>query len=230
MSVLPVMNVEARDESETDLVRRAVRRDEAAIRSIIKRYNQRLYRLARAVVGSNADAEDVLQEAYLRAFASLDRFRGESSLATWLSRITLNEAFARIRSQRRLKRTAPPTPAGDMAEIIPFPVSLSGEDPERTMAQRELLRLVEQAADDLPELFRVVFVARIIEGLSVEETAAVLGLPPATVKTRLHRARRLVRDRLEARIGPVMVDAFPFAGARCDRLTEAVLAKLGFAK
>jgi RNA polymerase sigma-70 factor (ECF subfamily) len=228
MSVLPVMNVEARDESETDLVRRAVRRDEAAIRSIIKRYNQRLYRLARAVVGSNADAEDVLQEAYLRAFASLDRFRGESSLATWLSRITLNEAFARIRSQRRLKRTAPPTPAGDMAEIIPFPVSLSGEDPERTMAQRELLRLVEQAADDLPEPFRVVFVARIIEGLSVEETAAVLGLPPATVKTRLHRARRLVRDRLEARIGPVMVDAFPFAGSRCDRLTEAVLAKLGF--
>ncbi len=228
MSVLPVMNVEARDDSETELVARAVRRDEAAIRTIIKQYNRRLYRLARAVVASNADAEDVLQEAYLRAFANLDRFRGESSLATWLSRITLNEAFARIRSQRRQKRTAPPTAAGDMGEIIPFPVSLSGEDPERTMAQRELLRLVEQAADDLPELFRVVFVARIIEGLSVEETAAVLGLPPATVKTRLHRARRLVRDRLEAKIGPVMVDAFPFAGRRCDRLTEAVLARLGF--
>jgi len=230
MPVLSMPSARAPDRSEADLIQRAALREEAAIREIIKQYNRRLYRLARSVVASNADAEDVLQEAYLRAFASLDRFRGESSLATWLSRITLNEAFARLRSQRRQKRTAPSARAGDMADIIPFPVSLSGEDPERTMAQRQLLRLVEQAADDLPGPFRLVFVARIVEGLSVEETAEALGLPPATVKTRLHRARKLVRDRLEAQIGPVMVDAFPFAGSRCDRLTEAVLAKLGFPK
>ncbi len=96
------------------------------------------------------------------------------------------------------------------------------------MAQRQLLQLVEQATDELPPAFRVVFVARVIEGLSVEETAAALDLKPATVKTRLHRARAMVRERLEAQIGPVLVDAFPFAGARCDRLTERVMAKLGF--
>jgi RNA polymerase sigma-70 factor (ECF subfamily) len=113
------------------------------------------------------------------------------------------------------------------AEIIPFPLASSTDDPERVMAQRQILRLVEEATDALPETFRLVFVARVIEGLSVEETAALLDLPPATVKTRLHRARKLIRARLEERIGPVLVDAFPFAGARCDRLTDAVLEKLG---
>ncbi|OCP36188.1 RNA polymerase sigma factor [Ensifer sp. LC163] len=201
-----------------------------AVRQIIKAHNQRLYRLARAVVRSNADAEEVLQEAYLRAFASLGSFHGESSLSTWLSRIVLNEALARMRSQRRLKRTAPSAQAAGEAQIIAFPVPVSNDDPERTMAQRQLLHLVEQVTDDLPQPFRVVFVARVIEGLSVEETAALLDLPSATVKTRLHRARRLVRDRLEAQIGPVLLDAFPFAGTRCDRLTEAVLAKLGLEK
>ncbi len=215
---------------EADLVRRAARRDADAIRQIIKRHNQRLYRLARAVVGSNADAEDVLQEAYLRAFTSLDSFRGDSSLATWLSRITLNEAFARLRSQKRLKRAAPADVATGQSQIIPFPTAISGDDPERTMAQRQLLHLVEQATDDLPHAFRIVFVARVIEGLSVEETATLLGLRPTTVRTRLHRARKLVKDRLEAQVGPILVDAFPFAGTRCERLTEAVLARLDLLK
>lgn len=212
--------------TESELVQRAAKRDPAAIRQIIKQHNQRLYRLARAVVGRNGDAEDVLQEAYLRAFASLDSFRGESSLATWLSRITLNEALARLRSQRRLRRAAPPDlPA--VAQIISFPNSDASDDPERNMAQRQLLQLVERATDELPEAFRLVFMARVIEGLDTDETAALLGLRPATVKTRLHRARKLVRERLEAQIGPVLIDAFPFAGKRCDRLTEAVMEKLG---
>ena len=209
---------------DAELVRRAALRDAGAIRQIIKTHNQRLYRLARAMVSTNADAEDVLQEAYLRAFGNLDSFRAESSLATWLSRITLNEALARLRKQKRLKRAMPA--AGD-AQIIPFPLNASVDDPERTMAQRQLIQLVEQATDSLPEAFRMVFVARVIEGLSVEDTAALLDLQPATVKTRLHRARRLVKDRLEGQIGPVLVDAFPFAGKRCDRLTAAVLTKLG---
>ena len=96
------------------------------------------------------------------------------------------------------------------------------------MAQREILQLVEQATDSLPEIFRIVFMARVIEGMSVEQTAVLLGLDPKTVKTRLHRARRLVRDRLESQIGPVLMDAFPFAGRRCDRMTRAVMTRLGF--
>ena len=213
-------------EDESALIRRAAAGDAAAVRIIIKTHNQRLYRLVRAVLRSNADAEEVLQEAYLSAFARLDGFNGEASLSTWLSRIALNAALMRLRAQKRMKRAAP-AHAVD-AEIIPFPLSSSSTaDPERAMAQRQLLHLVEEATDALPETFRLVFVARVIEGLSVEETAALLDLPAATVKTRLHRARKLIRSRLEAQIGPVLIDAFPFAGTRCDRLTEAVIAKLG---
>jgi RNA polymerase sigma-70 factor (ECF subfamily) len=114
------------------------------------------------------------------------------------------------------------------AEIIPFPLSTSNDDPERTMAQRQILQLVEQATDNLPEAYRLVFVARVIEGMSVEETAELLNLRQETVKTRLHRARQLVRDQLNSQIGPVLMDAFPFAGRRCERMTEAVMKRLGF--
>ncbi|MEW9612997.1 RNA polymerase sigma factor [Shinella sp. S4-D37] len=216
-------------EDEAALIRRAVAGEAEAVRKIIKAHNQRLYRLVRAVVRSNADAEDVLQEAYLRAFASLNSFQGECSLSTWLSRIALNAALMRLRAHKRLKRAVPARGPAE-AEIIPFPISSSIADPERVMAQRQILHLVEEATDALPETFRLVFVARVIEGLSVEETAALLDLPAATVKTRLHRARKLIRTRLEAQIGPVLIDAFPFAGTRCDRLTEAVIAKLGLAE
>lgn len=212
-------------EEEAALVQRAAGGDAHAVRQIIRTHNQRLYRLVRAVLRSNADAEDALQEAYLRAFANLASFNGEASLATWLSRIALNAALMRLRAQKRLKRAPLPAPAE--AEIIPFPLSSSTTDPERIVAQRQLLLLVEEATDTLPEGFRLVFVARVIEGLSLEETAELLDLPPATVKTRLYRARKLIRARLEAQVGPVLVDAFPFAGTRCDRLTEAVIAKLG---
>lgn len=212
-------------DDEAALVRRAAAGEAEAVRQIIKAHNQRLYRLVRAVLRSNADAEEVLQDAYLRAFANLAAFEGGSSLSTWLSRIALNAALMRLRAQKRLKRAAPAFQPAE-AEIIPFPLSSSTADPERVMAQRQLLHLVEEATDALPEAFRLVFVARIIEGLSVEETAALLDLPAATVKTRLHRARKLIRTRLEAQIGPVLIDAFPFAGTRCDRLTEAVIARL----
>lgn len=211
--------------AELALVRRAASRDPAAVRQIVRQHNQRLYRLARAVLRNDADAEDALQEAYLKAFTHLHRFRGEASLSTWLSRITLNEAASRLRRRKRLKRTAVDRP-DSASQIIPFPIRNGSDDPERTMAQRQILHLVEQATDTLPQPFRLVFVARVIEGLSVEETAALLDLQPSTVRTRLHRARKMVKEQLEAQIGPVLVDAFPFAGKRCERLTEAVLARL----
>jgi RNA polymerase sigma-70 factor, ECF subfamily len=114
-----------------------------------------------------------------------------------------------------------------VADILPFPRSTDRTDPERTMAQRQILDLVEHAADALPPRFRLVFMARIVEGMSVEETAEALGIRPETVKTRLHRARAMLRREIDQQVGPVLLDAFPFLGRRCDRLTEAVLRRLG---
>lgn len=211
-----------------DLVQRAIARDGDAFRFIMQRYNQRLYRLARSILRNDAEAEDAVQEAYVRAFTHLDSFRGDSSLATWLSRITINEALGRLRTQRPTVDIATFEAQRTPAEIIQFPLTSKSDDPERTMAQRQLLQLVEQATDNLPEVYRIVFITRVIEGLSVEDTAEILGLRPETVKTRLHRARKLVREQLDKQIGPVLMDAFPFAGRRCERMTAGVMKRLGF--
>ncbi|CDX57082.1 RNA polymerase sigma factor [Mesorhizobium plurifarium] len=225
MQVAEVGPVEAGDMA---LVRRALARDPDAFRAIIKTHNQRLYRIARGVVRNDAEAEDVLQETYMRAFSSLGAFRGEASLSTWLSRIAINEALGRLRKRKRIVAM----PGNPEAQIIRFPLNQNdvnpGDDPERTMAQRQILGLVERATDSLPDVYRTVFVARVIEGLSIEETADLLGVKPETVKTRLHRARALVRKALDDEIGPVLLDAFPFAGQRCERLTQAVMRRLGF--
>lgn len=212
---------------DMELARRALARDGSAFRMIMQMHNQRLYRLARGVVHNNSEAEDIVQEAYVHAFAHLRSYRGESSLATWLSRIVINEALGRLRNQRRAAASAASARYQE-AQIIPFPLTTSPDDPERTMAQRQILNLVEQATDALPDLYRTVFVARVIEGLSIEETADMLDLRPETVKTRLHRARQLVRKQLDEQIGPVLLDAFPFAGRRCERLSAAVMKRLGF--
>ncbi|RWO76598.1 MAG: RNA polymerase sigma factor [Mesorhizobium sp.] len=208
---------------EMQLVGRALAREGGAFHTIIKMHNQRLYRIARSVVRNDSEAEDIVQEAYVRAFAQLGDFRGESSLATWLSRIVINEALGRLRKRRRTVAM----PQNLQAEIIEFPLNPS-DDPERMMAQRQILELVERATDRLPDVYRTVFVARVIEGLSIDETAELLDVRPETVKTRLHRARALVRKALADQIGPVLLDAFPFAGRRCERLTAAVMQRLGF--
>jgi RNA polymerase sigma-70 factor, ECF subfamily len=208
--------------SDLELAHRAMARDGAAFRTIIKTHNQRLYRIARGVVRNDSEAEDIVQEAYVRAFAHLDSFRGDASLGTWLSRIVINEALGRLRKRRRTVAM----PQNPQAEIIQFPLNPS-DDPERTMAQRQILALVERATDSLPDLYRMVFVARVIEGLSIEETSELLGVRPETVKTRLHRARALLRKALDDQIGPVLLEAFPFAGRRCERLTAAVMKRLG---
>ena len=216
---------------EAELVEGARRKDREAVRSIIKQHNRRLYRLARSIVRDDSEAEDVLQEAYLRAFTSLDSFRGEAQFGTWIGRIVINEALGSRRRRR---------PSIDIdvdqrmifrpdAEIIPFPAANPELDPEKTMAQREMRMLLEGAIDRLPETFRQVLVARLIEGMSVQETADLFAIPPQTVKTRLHRARGLLKREMEKHIGPVIGGAFPFAGRRCDRLTENVLARLDLA-
>jgi RNA polymerase sigma-70 factor (ECF subfamily) len=213
---------------DADLVARARQGDAAAVRRIIRQHNQRLYRIARSIVRDDGEAEDVLQDAYARAFTNLASFRGEARLGTWLARIVMNEALGRLRRRRATVELNAMT-EGDAreAEIIRFPNANPQIDPETAVAQRELRALLERAIDELPESFRTVLVARLIEGMSVEETADLLGIVPETVKTRLHRARRLLRAAMEKHIGPAMGDAFPFAGRRCERVADNVIARLG---
>lgn len=211
---------------EEDEVGRARARDEAAIREIIRRHNRRLYRIARSILRDDSEAEDVLQETYIKAFTHLSGFRGDSSLDTWLCRIAINEALGRLRRRRPMTDLSAVEENRETAEIIP----LHGEahvDPERRVAQHEIRRLLEEAIDRLPEEFRVVLIARAVEDMSIEEAATVLGLNPETVKTRLHRARHRLREMLEARVGPVLQDVFPFEDPRCVRIAETVVARLG---
>ncbi|MBZ9852533.1 RNA polymerase sigma factor [Mesorhizobium sp. CA13] len=220
---MPALTAASTATDELRLVARALARDSDAFRKIMKLNNQRLYRLARGMVRNDSEAEDIVQEAYVRAFANLGTYRGDASLSTWLSRIVINEALGRLRKGRRTVAMS----ENPEAQIIRFPLNPS-DDPERTMAQRQILALVERATDSLPDAYHAVFVARVIEGLSIEETADLLGVRPETVKTRLHRARALLRKALDDEIGPVLLDAFPFAGRRCERLTQAVMKRLGF--
>ncbi|MBR1121733.1 RNA polymerase sigma factor [Bradyrhizobium lablabi] len=212
---------------DAELVRRSLARDEAAVRAVMQANNRRLFRLARGILRNDAEAEDVVQDTYVRAFTHLEQFRGNSSLSTWLSRIAMNEALGRLRRQRPSVEWSTLEKSVPEAQIIPFPLA-SPDDPEKSMAQREIQHVVEHAIDELPEPFRLVFITRVMEGMNVEETAELLGLKPETVKTRLHRARNLLRDNVEKKIGPVVMEAFPFAGRRCERLTEAVLKRLGY--
>jgi len=213
---------------ERKLVERAKSGDQLAFREIMERHNRRLHRVARAVMKDDTEAEDVVQETYLRAFFNLSKFRGESSLTTWLTRIALNEALGRKRKQRATVTLENVETAQKMsAQIIPFPAMDTEADPERSAARREIRKLLERVMDALPEPFRLVFVMRDVEEMSIEETASHLGIRPKTVKTRLHRARRLLRQSLNGQLASTLKGAFPFAGARCARITETVLSRLG---
>ena len=221
-----IKNLEALQDA--DLVRMAIQRNEGAFRIIMQRHNRRLYRCARSIMRDDNEAEDIVQEAYVNAFSNLASFRGDSSLATWLTRIALNEALARVRHRRPIVELAALDAAErDKAQIIPFPLMAMNTDPERTAAQRETRHLIERAIDALPEPYRIVFVMREIEDMSVEEAADFLGLRQATVKTRLHRARRLLRKALDTQLATTLTEAFPFGGMRCARMTDVILQRLG---
>jgi RNA polymerase sigma-70 factor (ECF subfamily) len=209
---------------EEALAVRAQRQEPAAFRELMRRHNRRLFRVARSVLGDDAEAEDAVQETYLKAYAALPGFRAEASLGTWLTRIALNEAIGR-RRQRRETTDLDVLERPETATILRFNLN-APDDPERNAARRQLRTLIEQAVDTLPEAFRTVFVMRDIEEMSVAETARVRHLKPETVKTRLHRARRLLRKALDAELSATLQDAFPFAGARCDRVIARVEAIL----
>jgi RNA polymerase sigma-70 factor, ECF subfamily len=204
------------------LVERVRDDDRVAFETLMRRYNARLFRLARAMLRDEADAEDVVQESYVRAFERLGQYRGPGRFVDWLTRIAANEALARL---RRAQRIAPEQGDGPVAQVLP----LFGEhapSPEQDLADAQLRAVLERSIDELPEDFRVAFVLREVERLSVAETAACLGIDPQTVKTRVHRAKRLLRTTLDRRMRSGVRAAFPFAGARCDRIVLGVLARL----
>jgi RNA polymerase sigma-70 factor (ECF subfamily) len=197
--------------SDAELLLGCQRRDEAAVRELTRRYNQRLFRIARGILRDDADAEDVVQETYVQVFTHLQQFRGDSSVGTWLVRIAMNQALGRIRRRRPTEDIGATTTASPDA------------DPETVMARQELRTLLERSIDELPDTFRAVFVARIVEGLSIEETAELFHIRPETVKTRVHRARRALRRSLEQHVGSTIAGAFSFDGVRCERLTNRVI-------
>lgn len=213
---------------EDELVTRAKAGDEHAIRAIVQRNNQRLFRAARAVVGNDAEAEDTVQATYVHAFTNLSAFRGDSRLSTWLTRIALNEALGRVRRRREFTGLEDidmqsATPGGS---ILHFPSSLSSADPEAELARNQTRRLLELAVDALPDEFRTVFILREVEGLSTEETAALLTVKPETIKTRLHRARKLMRLSIERQFAGAFSALFPFDGMRCAGMADRVVATL----
>ena len=213
--------------TDIELAGRIARRDSLAVRVVTKRNNQRLYRTAWSVLKDRADAEEAVQEGYLKAFAAIDSFAGASSLSTWLTRIVLNEAFARRRSaQRKIRalREQSVTFIDDYRENL-MAGSAAPSSPEAEAARGQVARLLEQAIADLPEAFRTIFILRDVEGLSVEETAEALQIASATVKTRLLRARRRLQVALTPTLQGALRGTFPFAGEACEALTERVLSR-----
>jgi RNA polymerase sigma-70 factor (ECF subfamily) len=212
--------------TEPELIALARNASGAAFQEIMRRNNRRLFRAARSVLGTDWEAEEVVQDAYVKGFRALQSFRQEAQLGTWLTRIVINEAKDRLRG-RSMDLCLSELDDKTMGEIIPFPGGGPQTDPERETALNEIRSLLERSIDALPEPFREVFVLREVEGLSVEETAQVLSLHAATVKTRLHRARMRLRRSLQDQLAPALEGTFPFEGERCRRLTGAVLRRLG---
>ena len=212
--------------TEGELIGLACGGSGAAFGEIMRRNNRRLFRAARGIIGSDWEAEEVVQDAYVRAFRGLQAFRQEAALGTWLTRIVINEAQGRLRGRRE---TLPLTELDDntMGEIIQLPGGAPNADPERQAAISEVRVLLEGAIDALPASFREVFILRHVEGLSTEETAQVLSIELETVKTRLHRARTRLQQALQDQLAPALKDTFPFEGERCQRLTRTVLQRLG---
>lgn len=221
---MTAMRIATLPTGDVELARLCAMKDPAALRQVITANNQRLFRAAWSILKDRSEAEDAVQSAYLKAFARIGEFEGRSALSTWLTRITINEALGRLRSSRRRKKNLEDQGVSVLDHYRE--TLMRGSQPaapDASLAREQLRLLLERAVAGLPDAFRSVFVLREIEGLNVEETAEALDLAPATVKTRLLRARRKLRDALEPDVHSAMVGAFPFAGADCEAMTEKVL-------
>jgi RNA polymerase sigma-70 factor (ECF subfamily) len=204
--------------SDEEVIARVCRGEPALFELVMRRHNQRLFRVARAIVRADDRAEDVLQQAYLAAYTHLDQFAGQARFATWLTRITIHAALAAMRHEKRRNEVALEKGETQMSD--------SARSPEEQAAAEETARLLEQAVDALPEPYRLVFVMREVQQLSGLETAACLEISEENVKVRLHRAKGMLRAALLLRVESAATEAFPFMGTRCDRIVAAVMARL----
>ncbi|WP_341318204.1 RNA polymerase sigma factor [Paraburkholderia sp. IMGN_8] len=212
-------------DDEQAIVRRIAAGDQSAFELLMRRHNRRLYRLARATLRNDAEAEDALQEAYLSAYRSIGQFRGECALFTWLSRLVLNECLGRLRRYARRQNVIPIVNMDTDVNVDAMAAPDAGP-PEAEVARAEMRALLERKLDELPDAFRTVFVLRSVEEMSVEETATCLGIPEATVRSRHFRARSLLRESLAREIDLAERDLFEFGGAHCDRVVAAVLSRV----
>jgi RNA polymerase sigma-70 factor (ECF subfamily) len=220
--------VDARANGDAALAQDIAAGDLRAFEQLMRKHNRRLFRAARAILKDDGEAEDALQEGYLQAFRAMSTFRGEARMSTWLTRIVANEAFGRLRKHARRAAILPLHSIDDeaAAEVEAASEAPAMERPDHAMLRDELRRLLETRIDALPDAYRVVFVLRAVEDLSVEETAQSLGLSDGAVRTRFFRARALLREALARDVDHACLDAFGFAGARCDRVVARVLARL----
>lgn len=205
--------------TDSEVVSRVLGGDVGLFEILMRRHNQRIYRAVRAVLRYDDEVEDVLQQAYLNAYQHLDQFAGDAQFSTWLTRIALNEALARRR------KLGTPFAQGEDQVTINL-VDTKTPDPERQAATTELREVMENEVAALPDSYRVVFVMREVEGLSTAETAACLGISEDVVKTRLHRARAMLRENLYNRAGVTVQSIFEFGNSRCDRLVAAVMSRI----
>ncbi len=213
------------------LARLITDRDGRAFEAVMRQHNRMLYRIARSILTDDAEAEDAVQEAYLAAYRNIASFHGSARLSTWLARIVINEATARLRRRRRcaVVPLQPGERSGEHDELEPKEPDMAAEtidQPEAAAMRSELRRLLQSRIDALPQQFRTVFMLREVQEMSVEETAECLGLPPATVRTRAFRARALLRASLSRDIDVATVHAFDFGGEHCDRIVSTVLHRL----
>jgi RNA polymerase sigma-70 factor, ECF subfamily len=215
----------SKDAADSVLVGAIAQGDHAAFETLMRRYNGKLFRIARSIVKDDSDAEDVLQDAYMDAYRHIDDFRGDSQVATWLTRIVINQALMRLRKEKRRSVIVPfRDPGSGEAERAEVDVAdRTTESPSSRLLRGEIRRILERRIDELPLSFRTVFIMREVEDMSVEETAEALGIAAATVRSRLFRARALLRESLAREMDMATVDVFAFAGARCDRIVAAVL-------
>jgi RNA polymerase sigma factor (sigma-70 family) len=216
---------------DLELAARIARDDHAAFETLMRRHNTRLFRVARAILKNDAEAEDALQDAYLDVYRHIGGFRGGAQLGTWLTRIVINQALMRLRRRKRDRVVVPfgeraASQDGNAREPVETNVADDTlESPPGAALRTEMRRLLERRIDDLPVAFRTVFVLRDVEDLSVQETAECLSIPAATVRTRLFRARALLREALARDLDAATAGVFGFAGERCDRIVAAVLAR-----
>jgi RNA polymerase sigma-70 factor (ECF subfamily) len=212
---------------DAKLASRIAAGDQAGFELLMRRFNPKLFRVARSILRDDNEAEDALQDAYIDAFRHMHTFRGGARLGTWLTRIVINQSLGRLRKARR-DRQVLPFAHSSMADVPESQIPDDrAESPTSVVLRAETRRLLERRIDELPVGFRTVFVLREVEDMTVEETAACLGIPEATVRTRLFRARALLRESLARDFDLATSDVFGFAGARCDRIVAAVLARLG---